>query len=206
MIGCGRMKKRVITFVVLCIVIVASYFYAYIDCNSYIYDRNADTGTFYATGVLTEEDRIEQSFKMKENTIDGINIKVSLSGDVRDVVLHCSIFNEEREEVAKTEVAATELQNNKFNQIKFSTVENTREKQYTLVLQVENADGQNGISFYIEPTQQENQRLSVDDNDTMGTLVTRVLTHRFDIETFIVVFGMITFVSVFMKMLYKMFK
>lgn len=200
------MKKRVITFVMLCIVIVASYFYAYIDCNSYIYDRNADTATFYGTGVLTENDRIEQTFAVKENTIDGINVKVSLAGDVQNVVLHCCILNDEKEEVAKTEVSATELQNNKFNRIRFSTIENTRGKQYMLVLQVENADEQNGVSFYIEPTQQENQRLSIDDNDTAGTLVVRMVSHRFDVETFVVLLGMITFVSAFMKMLYKMFK
>ena len=50
----SKMKKKIVSCLMVCVVIVFAYFYAYIDKNSYIYDRNADTSTFYSTGILTE--------------------------------------------------------------------------------------------------------------------------------------------------------
>ena len=48
--------------------------------------------------------------------------------------------------------------------------------------------------------------MNIKNNDTDGTLVTRIISHRFDVETFIVFLGIVAFVAMFMKVLYKFFK
>lgn len=200
------MKKKIISFLVIVIIIVLSYFYAYIDKNSFLYDRNADTGTFAATGVLEDGEEIRQSFIADENTIDGINIKVNISGNVETVVLNCVLLDEAMQEVCYVNIAANGLENNKFNKIQFPSVTETKGRQFTLVLREENSDGQNGVGFYFEPGSQEGQKLAIRGNETDGAMVTRLICHRFDVETFVVLLGIITFIVVFMKVLYRYFK
>ena len=103
-------------------------------------------------------------------------------------------------------MTATELESKKFNVIKIPEIPDTKGKQYTIVLSEENADLQNGVSFYLSPGRQNGQELIIKGNETDATLVTRIICNRFDVETYVVLLGMIVFISTFMKILYKMFK
>ena len=200
------MRKKIISCLIICVVIVLSYFYAHIDKNSYIYNRNSDTALFYGTGILLNNEEITQTFIAEENVIDGFNIKIATAGNVDKVVLSYSVIDEMSEVIAQAKVPANALESNKFNRLEIPTIENTEGKQYTLVLSTENADEQNGVGFYIEPGRRENQQLTIKNNDTDGTLVARIISHRFDMETFVVLLGIILFVVMFMKVLYKFFK
>lgn len=200
------MKKKIILCLMIVVVIVLSYFYAHIDKNSYLYDRNADTGTFYGTGVLEENEEIRQTFIANENTIDGINIKVDIYGIVDDVVLNCVLLDEDMREVSKINITANELEDNKFNKLELPEATGTKGNQFTLVLSEENSDNQNGVGFYFEPGSSAEQKLSIKGNETDGNLVARSVCNRFDAETFIVLLGIIAFVAGFMKVLYKYFK
>ena len=191
---------------IMCAVILLSYFYAHIDYNSYIYNRHGDSAMYYGTGPLLDDEIITQTFIAEENTIDGFNIKITTSGNVDKLVLKYSVMDEMFEVVARAQVPANTLESNKFNQLDIPTIENTAGKQYTIVLSVDNADTQNGVGFYVEPGSDGNQQLNIKNNDTDGTLVTRIISHRFDVETFIVFLGIVAFVAMFMKVLYKFFK
>lgn len=198
--------KKIVSCLVIVVVVVLSFFYAHIDKNSYIYDRNADTSTFYGTGILLEGQEIVQTFISEENTIDGINIKIATHGNVDEIFLCCKVLDDNKEEVGNVRVKGNDLENNKFNQIAIPTIFDTKEKQYTLVLSVENSDDLNGISFYIAQDNKEEQQLTVKNSKVEGTLVVRTISHRFDMETFVVLFGIIVFIMMFMKILYKIFE
>lgn len=200
------MKKKILLCVAIVVVVVLSYFYAHIDKNAYLYDRNADTSTFIGTGVLLEGEEVRQTFVADENTIDGINIKVAMTGNVDEIVLHYAVLDENLNELFKGSVSGDKLENNKFNQLKITTIDATEGNKYTLVLSEEKSDNQNGIGFYIEPSKQSEQILIVRENETEGTLVTRIVCNRFDVETFVVFLGVVAFIVMFMKVLYKFFK
>lgn len=200
------MKKKIISFIMIVIVIVFSYFYAHIDKNNYIYNQNADTSTFYGTGVLESGEEIRQIFVSKEDTLDGINIKMVVTGNVEDVVLHYTLLDAEENVVFMSRVKASELENNKFNKLPVSSICDAKNKQYTLVFGSENADEQNGVGFYVESGTKEEHKLVVRDKDMEGKLVLRTICHRFDVETFLVLLLIILFVTIFMKILYKYFK
>lgn len=200
------MKKKIILFIMILIVIVFSYFYAHIDKNNYIYNQNADTSTFYGTGVLEPGEEIRQNFLSKEDTLDGINVKIVATGNVEDVVLHYVVLDSEEQVVSESQVKASELENNKFNKLPISNICEAKDKQYTLVFSSENADEQNGIGFYVDPGTKEEHKLVIGDKDMEGKLVLRTICHRFDVETFLVLLLVILFVTIFMKILYKYFK
>ncbi len=184
--------KTIIYTVLMCVVMTAfSYFYAHIDKNIYLYDRNADTATFQSTGIVTNGEKITQTFVSEENTIDGINVKLFLTGNVEDVVLYYALKDTQTGDVVENEVAATELVNNRFNQLEVRKLTQTEGKEYELILCAENADEENGIGFY---------------KTAEDVLVARMICHRFDVETFIVSMTIIIFVYAFMKGLYKAFR
>ena len=50
------------------------------------------------------------------------------------------------------------------------------------------------------------QVLGIKNNETPGALAARYISHRFDVETFVVLLGFVAFIVIFMKLLYKLFK
>lgn len=200
------MKKRIKSCLLVVVIVVLSVFYAHIDKNTYIYDRHADTDTFYSTGILKKGEQITQTFVAQEDTIDGINIKVSCTGNVADVDLQYALLDEELNKVESGTVSARKLENNKFNKISFSKISDTQGKKYTLVLQEENSDDLNGISFYVGDDVSKEQQLTIRGSEVEGTLITRTISHGFDLESFVVLLGMISFIVMFLKVLYKYFK
>jgi len=200
------MRKKVFSCLVLCIVIVLSYVYAHIDKNHYVYDKNADTSTYVGTHIVVDGEFVKQSFVANDDTIDGINLKIAVYGNPENLILQYSILDSDDAIVAEAEVVGTELQHNKFNYLQLSTIENTKGNLYTLMLGVKHADEQNGLGFYIEPGSKENMTLLVREQETKGALVTRITSHRFDVETFVVLLGIIVFITGFMKVLDKYFR
>ena len=199
------MKKKISRAVLIAAILAGAFLYAHVDKNIYLYDRSLESEDFINTGILEEGETLEQTFTMKDEAIDGINLKISSVGNVEDVTLLGTLKDAgSNEKVSEFSVAGSEIKNNKINKLKVPRVEDTKGKEYTLVLACEGSDEQNGLSFYV--TQGNVGKLTVKGNDTNGVLVSRMLCHRFDVETFIVLLGFVAFVYVFMRTLYKLFK
>lgn len=199
------MKKKISSAVLIAAILIGAFLYAHVDKNIYLYDRNLESEDFINTGILEEGETLEQTFTMKDAAIDGINLKISAAGNTENVKLLGTLKEKESgKNVAEFSVDGSDIKNNKFNKLKVPRVESAKEKEYTLILACEGSDEQNGLSFYV--TQGNAGRLTVKGNDTNGVLVSRMLCHRFDVETFIVLLGFIAFIYVFMKTLYKLFK
>lgn len=200
----NKVKTIIKTVVIGVLVVAFAYMYSHIDKNHYIYDRHTDS--FNGIGVLEEDEEIRQTFVSKDKAIDGINIKITTVGDIEDVVLHYSLVDDATGDTVARKVAATELKNNKFNYLYIPKIENTEGKEYTIVLTAENSDEENGISFYAVSGKQSDQELQIDEEKQEGTLAMRVICHRFDVETFVVLLGIVLFIGLFMKTLYKSFR
>lgn len=200
------MRKKVFLCFALCIVIVLAFVYAHIDKNYYIYDKNADTSTYVGTHIVLDGEFVKQSFVASDNTIDGINLKIAVYGNPENLILDYCILDSDDAIVAEAEVVGTELQHNKFNHLQLPTIDNTKGKLYTLMIGVKHADEQNGLGFFIEPSSKGNTTLLVREQEAEGVLVTRITSHRFDVETFVVLLGIIVFITGFMKVLDKYFR
>ena len=127
-------------------------------------------------------------------------------GNVENVIINHVILDGNSKQVCGGSTSASELENNKFNQLDVSQASVEKGEKYTIVLSAEGADEQNGVSFYIEPSGYKEQKLSINGDEMDGALVVRLICYRFDVETFVVLLGMIIFVIGFMKILYKLFR
>ena len=202
------MKKYIKTGIGILIIVVLAFLYAHIDKNSYLYDRNADTSTFISTGTLLEGETISQGFVSEEEILSGINMKCSVLGDASDVEVQYSLRDiETGKAVASGSVKAGEINNNKFNQFWMEPIDSAKGKEYLLEITETGADAANGVSFYVVPQKEEGaQVLNIKNNETEGSLAVRYVSHRFDMETFVVLLGFAAFIVIFMKLLYKLFK
>lgn len=196
--GFQSMKKKLGMIILSIGVLIFAYFYAHIDKNMYLYDRNTDSADLIGIGIPAVGEEITQSFTCAEDSIDGINVKATVIGDVEHVSVEYSLLDKENGDVVRTEtVPGTEIKNNKFNVLKFQTLKDTKGKNFILRLSESGTTENDGISFY--RCQGENQQ-------EMETLVVRILTHRFDLETFVVFLGILAFIAGFMNVLYRMFR
>lgn len=199
------MKKGKL-FIGIAALLIFAFVYAHIAKMNVIYDKTVDSGEYQSTG-WKQDTVIEQSFISKEDRLDGINIKCQTSGDIKSVTL-CYTLEDltDQKVVAKGKIAAEEIESTRFNQIKFDTVENCKNKQFKLKIWTESPSETEGMSYYYCTSKTEGTELVINGEKTEGTLIVKTITEKFDFETFCVFLLMILFMVVFMKVLYKLFK
>lgn len=201
------MKKKLSLILLGIAVLAVAFLYAYIDKNTYIYDRNTDSSELVGTGIPGDAEEITQSFTCIEDSIDGINLKATVNGEAEKVSVEYSLIEEKSGEVVRTEtVLGSEIKNNHFNILRFKTINETKGKNYILRLSESGTSDNTGISFYLSEREGTKGVLKVKGQQMKGSLAVRVLTHRFDLETFVVFLGIFAFITGFLNILYKMFK
>lgn len=78
------MKKKIQIIVGIVIIVIASFLYAHISKTHCIYDREIDTSD-YKDVPLLDGITVSQSFKVTENTLDGVRIKCRVNGNPENV-------------------------------------------------------------------------------------------------------------------------
>ena len=201
-----NLKNRVISCLLIGITLVLAYFYSNIHERDCIYNKDADVSTYISTGTLSEGEELSQTFIAQNKSMDEIQLKVDLLGDVSNVVLQYKLLDDNSNVLYQDTISALELENQTFNTLKISPIEHADGQKYTLVLSEQNANPQNGVSFYLTSGRTDGDELIIKGNSTDASLLAEMTSDGFDAETFFVLLGMIAFIVVFMKILYKMFK
>lgn len=203
-----NMKKISVKTVVICVVIlICAYFYAYIDKMHPLFDPDVPTSEYISTGVLYDG-TIEQTFTMKENMLDGMYVKCQIADQSDDVEIMYELVDMKSDQVvAKGSMPGSKLKNNQFTKLRFDkTIENCKGKTYRFVLQEKGASEFKGVGFCYETKQEEGTEMSLRGEKKEGTMIAKTMSHRFDVETFIVLMGFIMFIAIFFRVLYNLFK
>lgn len=201
------MKKKIKVVIGIVLVVAFAFCYAHIAKLNNIYDRQVDSSKYIGTGVI--RDSLEQKFVSKEDTLDGISLKCQFQGDATGTSLKIELVDcNTNETVAISTVSAKDMKTGKFNVFRFDTVEDCKGKTYKVVVSEKNADfeASKGIGLLYQPDTEKSTALSINGNETQGTLIMKTVTNRFDIETFCVVLIFALYIYIFIKFLYKLFK
>lgn len=202
------MKKISIKAIIICVVIlVCAYLYAFIDKMHPLYDTDVQTSEYISTGVLYDG-TMEQTFSMTEDIIDGMYVKCQIADEADDVEIIYQLVDVQTDEiVTEGSLPGSELKNNQFSKLKFNeTIENCNGKTYTFILQEKGASELKGVGFFYEMKQEKGTEMSLRGEKTDGTMIAKTMSHRFDLETFIVLMGFIAFIGIFFRILYNLFK
>ena len=188
------MKKKLSMIVFAAVLIAFTCMYAIVDKNNAIYDRAVDTSQYVALG-LEQGEMVSQSFISKEDRLDGLNIKMSVSGQANDGV-----------SVATGSASLEKIKAGKFFGLRFKELTECKGRQYTLELKAEQCEKDAQVIVYAVPGASEDAVLEVKGEQADGVMVLRTVTHRFDVETFVVTALFILYVILFIRWLSKVFK
>lgn len=197
--------KKIRSVIIVILILAASFLYAHIGKNNLAYDRGVDSSKYIGTGAVK---KIEQTFECKEETLDGFRVKCQVIGNVEKTKIKFSLVNMETGETEASGTSdASEIKNSKFYYFRFDdAVVSKVGGKYKMVIENESAEEKNGIGFFFQPDTEKGTKLNIQGNDTDGTMIVKIVTQRFDFETFAVLLIFILYVAVFIKFLYKLFK
>lgn len=199
------MKKK-ISWVIFVIVLIAfTCVYAIVDKNNAIYDRAVDTSKYVALG-LEQGEMVSQSFTSKEDKLNGINVKMSVSGQADKKKISYALKDEDGKKVASGSASLEKIKAGKFFTLKFDELTGCKGKTYTFELTAEQCEKDAQVIVYAVPGADKEAPLEVNGEKGEGVLVLRTITHRFDIETFVVTAIFIIYVILFIRWLGRVFK
>lgn len=199
------MKKKLGWIIFAVVLIAFTCVYAIVDKNNAIYDRAVDTSKYVALG-LEQGETVSQSFTSKEDKLDGINIKMSVSGQTNEKKISYLLKDEDDKKVASGSVSLEKMKAGKFFTLKFDELTGCKGKTYTFELTAEQCEKDAQIIVYAVPGVDKEVPLEVKGEKAEGVMVLRTITHRFDIETFVVTAIFILYVILFIRWLSKVFK
>ena len=199
------MKKRLSWIIFAVILIAFTCVYAIVDKNNAIYDRAVDTSKYIALG-LEQGETVSQSFTSKEDKLDGINIKVSVSGQANEKKISYVLKDDTGKTVASGDASLEKTKAGRFFSLKFDKLTGCKGKRYTFELTVEQCEKDTQVIVYAVPGASKDSLLVVKGEKADGVMVLRTITHRFDIETFVVTAIFILYVILFIRWLSKVFK
>ena len=185
-----KKKIRVVLFAVILIVLAGCY--SIVDKNNAVYDKKVDNSDYVAT-VLLQDGTVTQEFVSKENALDGVSMKLAATGDIDAIDVSYNIVDVSSGQiVAKGKSSLEKLKSGKFFKFKFSTINDTKNKSFEFTMRVDACDKNSSVTVYQTPRDAD--------------LVLRAITHRFDIETFVVSICFLLYIVLFIGWLYKLFK
>ena len=188
------MKKKLGWVIFAIILVVFTSFYAVIDKNNAIYDRKVDTTKYVAVGLE------------KGEKLDGVNVKMSVTGEAKNKTVSYVLKDESDKVVASGETSLEKIKAGKFFKFSFETVEGCKGQKYTFELTVDQCEEGSQVLVYAVPGGVKDATFIVKGEKAEGVMVLRTVTHRFDIETFIVTAIFIIYVLGFVGWLSKVFK
>ena len=114
--------------------------------------------------------------------------------------------DEDDKKVASGSVSLEKIKAGKFFTLKFDELTGCKGKTYTFELTAEQCEKDAQIIVYAVPGADKEVPLEVKGEKAEGVMVLRTITHRFDIETFVVTAIFILYVILFIRWLSKVFK
>lgn len=201
------MKAKIKIAILVLIIIVLSGVYSVVDKKVSIYDTKCDNSNYIKLSV-DEKNSISQKFVCSEDKLDGIAMKVAVADESKknQIELNYKLIDVETNQTIEDEdVDLSSLKSGKFFQTKFETINGCKDREYLFVLKAKKCE-ENSVTVYYTQGESEGTNFKYNDDKVDGTMVFRTITHRFDVETFVVTLCFIAYIILFMRWLNKLFE
>jgi hypothetical protein len=205
------MKKVIRNSILIIIIIVIAAIYSFGMWGKNIYIQTASSGDNKLTNELIENTEISQTFLCPYNGLNGLKIKMLRVGAETVEGYSWSLCNDKKEILAEGKIGEDELAESTFTRKKFLTFqipeqEDSKGKEYTFYIRGTNVSKEGCLQGYVAEGNQYAKQLSIDGQGIEGALVLKMSIMRFNLETFIVFLGLVTYVVVFFRFMYKLFR
>lgn len=201
------MKKSVKYIIVAAVIVGISFLYAHVGKKVPVYDKTVDSSLYGNMGELTVDLQVQQEFVCEKPVLSGISIMCATYGNTLTSTYQYQILDAENGEVARTgSFNAGQVKNGAYYTIEFEAIDGCKDKRFIFTLVSDNAEPGNALTVYNVPKSGEDADLHLNtDEFPNNTLAMRTVSDMFDIETFVSVIFCLTYLYVFIIVLYKFF-
>lgn len=201
------MKKSVKYIIVAAVIVGISFLYAHVGKKVPVYDKTVDSSLYGNMGELTVDLQVQQEFVCEKPVLSGISIMCATYGNTLTSTYQYQILDAETGEVARTgSFNAGQVKNGAYYTIEFEAIDGCKDKRFIFTLVSDNAEPGNALTVYNVPKSGEDADLHLNtDEFPNNTLAMRTVSDMFDIETFVSVIFCLTYLYVFIIVLYKFF-
>ena len=91
-------------------------------------------------------------------------------------------------------------------ELKFAKQDDSKDKAYILTIKASNVDDAESAAVYITEKDKAGTELAVNGKDIDRASVIKINYQRFNVETFIVFLGIVVYLVLFVRFMYKLFK
>lgn len=199
------MNRKVKYGIGIIAIMIFCFIYSNVDKMSDMYENKLDNSQ-YITVQVDEEHAVEQRFHAAEEKVSGIALKIMLQNVPTKGELVYSLKDAQGKELTQGSLDVNEIKSGRVCKIRFEKeVQVEKGKELSLNLTTSKVEEGKAICLYYEPVKKGGTDLVISDESVEGSLILRTFTHRFDVETFVVVLGFVIYIGLFMKVLYKLF-
>ena len=131
---------------------------------------------------------------------------MSVSGQANDKKISYVLKDDTGKTLTLGDASLEKIKAGRFFSLKFDELTGCKGKRYTFELTVEQCEKDTQVIVYAVPGASKDSLLVVKGEKADGVMVLRTVTHRFDVETFIVTALFILYVIFFIRWLSKVFK
>ena len=200
----------------LLIIIVASV-YSYGIWPRAIYNTDIGANSYEITDSLSNNAILEQRFVCEDNGMCGLSIKLTKQMNQRIGNYEWEITEEESSErIGKGSINESSTENRDFEskssqkkgniELKFAKQDDSKDKAYILTIKASNVDDAVSAAVYITEKDKAGTELAVNGKDIDRASVIKINYQRFNVETFIVFLGIVVYLVLFVRFMYKLFK
>lgn len=205
------MKKVIRNSILIIIIIVIAAIYSFGMWEKNIYIQTASSGDNKLTNELIGNIEITQTFLCPYDGLSGLKVKMLRVGAETVEGYSWSLSNDKKEILAEGRIGEDELEDSIFARKKFLTFqipeqEDSKGKEYTFCIRGIDVSKEACLQGYLAEGNQYAKQLSIDEQGIEGALVLKMNIMRFNIETFIVFLGLVAYVVVFFRFMYKLFR
>ena len=168
-----------------------------------IYDAGVEGNGYGNFGQMSGNSYIEQSFYCEMDGLEGVQVQpVTFKRTDNGTLIYQLMDRETREIVAEGTVDTAGREDAKFTDITFPRIEESKGREYVLRIQADNTPDEQGVSFYTTQ-KQEGTSLSLNGQEREECLVLKTVYKVFNLQEFVVFAGMLAYIVLFIKLLYK---
>lgn len=217
-----KIRKTIIAIVIIAILMVFNIWYAFVTKEVKLYDKSVDSGAYNKIINVNSDTVLTQDFKCKYENLSKVSIFLATNARTNAGEMNITITEKGTKNVlAKKSYDVSTLKDTEFNEFKFDTIKDSKNKELTMTLSFDFETEADTLVFYktIGSKEAGAQNIveagnavavtsagqEITDKETLSNpFVMKVYaTKVFDLETILVLIVFEVYIYLFMKLLYK---
>lgn len=199
------------------VVILLGIIYSYGEWPRPIYDTDISSGAYESTGALEKGTSFEQQFICTNQGLCGLSVKLSKMEHLMIGEYHWEIQDAESGEVVGGGIINDATTKNKLFEsssalkrgnieLDFQRQKESAGKKYLFIINSQEVNSNETMAVYLTQKNENESFLKIGNENSDKVGVIKLRYQRFNIETFVVFLGIMVYLGVFIKFIYKLFK